>query len=443
MEADDLYSFLSDPELTELIEQAKVTDDILDVITLSENQHSDMLAWCLTPGEGHGQGDSVVKDFLEAAYRALGNTTYDNKKFFQKWTPGRIRVSSFGAAFVTREFSVKIKDPDHDDKRLGRIDLFIVDPQNKLLIAIENKVGAKLTESQLDDYRTAVNSEIGGRPVFKDYEFAYIVLDRELSWYTDEQLEELGKRWIFLDYTWLEASAQRARFQLARNNQAAQLLVAYCQKQTDWESPAEARLSELVGEIANRYPKVIVALRELRGKGVPKWTPKTLEGISGELTLFHAQNSRLCTLLMRSQGIAMLQRKIAKELELSSDDILGGRTWLNFATPAMSELSADDSLWALSIKISRKPKSDNDKPRYTLRVVWCRAAFDDACDADALRLHLAEQLPGLKRFGLAAVRRIIVARDLDAGAVQKQGVALAQKLSAALTSWRKPQHSQP
>ncbi len=69
MESDDLYSFLSDPELIELIEQAKVSDDILDVITLNENQHSDMLAWCLTPGEGHGQGDSVIKDFLEAAYR--------------------------------------------------------------------------------------------------------------------------------------------------------------------------------------------------------------------------------------------------------------------------------------------------------------------------------------------------------------------------------------
>ena len=172
MEADDLYSFLADPELTELVEQAKVTDDILDVINLSENQHSDMLAWCLTPGEGHGQGDSVIKDFLEAAYRASDNTIHDNKKFFQKWTPGRIRVSSFGSAFVTREFSVKIKDADRDEKRPGRIDLFIVDPQNQLLIAIENKVGAKLTESQLEDYRKAVNSEIGGRPVFKDYQFA-------------------------------------------------------------------------------------------------------------------------------------------------------------------------------------------------------------------------------------------------------------------------------
>src|SRR5256885_15815902 len=97
---------------------------------------------CLTPGEGHGQGDSVIKDFLEAAYQKSDAAIYDNKKFFRKWTPGRIRVSSFGSAFVTREFVVSVKEPGQEEKRTGRLDLFIVDPQNKLLIAIENKVGA-------------------------------------------------------------------------------------------------------------------------------------------------------------------------------------------------------------------------------------------------------------------------------------------------------------
>ena len=435
MESDDLYSFLSDPELIELIEQAKVSDDILDVITLSENQHSDMLAWCLTPGEGHGQGDSVIKDFLEAAYRESDTAIYDNKKFFRKWTPGRIRVSSFGSAFVTREFAVKVKDPDQNEKRAGRLDLFLVDPQNKLLIAIENKVGAKLTEAQLARYQTAVNHEIGSRPIFKEYEFAYVVLDRELGWYTDDQLDALGKRWVFLDYAWLEASARRARLQVARNNQAAQLLVAYCQKQTDWESPSEARLSELAGEIAGKHPQVIAALRELRGQGVPKWTPKTLEGLGGELTLFRAQHLRLCTLLTRSQGIASLQRNIRKTLALGVDDMENGRTWLEFTTPDIAELTMDDSVWALSINIYRQAKSDDDKPLYTLRAVWRRASFNDVCgDEVDLRRHFEAQLPGLKRFGTAIVRRMVVAADLDAGAAQKRAVTLAHQLSASLSS---------
>lgn len=437
MEADDLYSFLSDPELIELIEQAKVSDDILDVITLNENQHSDMLAWCLTPGEGHGQGDSVIKDFLEAAYRESDSAIYDNKKFFRKWTPGRIRVSSFGSAFVTREFAVKVKDPAQEDKRAGRLDLFLVDPQNKLLIAIENKVGAQLTEEQLARYQTAVNREIGSRPIFKDYDFAYIVLDRELDWYTDDQLNALGKRWVLLDYAWLEASARRARLQVARNNQAAQLLVAYCQKQTDWESPSEARLSELAGDIADKHPQVIASLRELRGQGVPKWTPKTLEGLGGELTLFRAQHLRLCMLLMHSQGIASLQRKLRKALALSPDNMENGRTWLGFTTQDMAELTIDDSFWALSIYIYRQPKSDDDKPRYTLRVVWRRASFDNVCGDEAdLRRHFEAQLPGLKRFGSAIVRRMVVARDLDASTVLKRTVALAGQLSDSLSNWR-------
>nr|WP_295784144.1 PD-(D/E)XK nuclease family protein [Rhodoferax sp.] len=437
MEPDDLYSFLSDPELIELIEQAKVSDDILDVITLSENQHSDMLAWCLTPGEGHGQGDSVIKDFLEAAYRESDTAIYDNKKFFRKWTPGRIRVSSFGSAFVTREFAVKVDDRDQGEKRAGRLDLFLVDPQNELLIAIENKVCAKLTETQLARYQAAVNHEIGNRPLFKDYEFAYIVLDRELDWYTDAQLDALGKRWVLLDYTWLEASARRARLQVARNNQAAQLLVAYCQKQTDWESPSEARLSELAGEIAGKHPQVIAALRELRGHGVPKWTPKTLEGLGGELTLFRAQHLRLCNLLTRSQGIASLQRKIRKALALGPDDMANGRTWLEFSTPDIAELTIDDSFWALSINIYRQPKSDDDKPRYTLRAIWRRASFDVALgDEAALRRHYEVLLPDLKRFGSATVRRMVVARDLDEGAALKRAGELASKLSDSLSSWR-------
>lgn len=110
MEPNDLYAFLRDPKLLELIELNKTTDDFLDVVKLNENQNSEILAWCMNPNEGHAQGDAVIKDFLEAAYTAGESCTWDNKKFFSKWTPGRIRTSSFGAAFVTRELAVKVSN---------------------------------------------------------------------------------------------------------------------------------------------------------------------------------------------------------------------------------------------------------------------------------------------------------------------------------------------
>lgn len=76
----ELYEFLGDPLLVELQERARIADDVLDIINLTETQHSSILVWCLTPGEGHGQGDAVLKDLLLAVHREAENPVYDNKK---------------------------------------------------------------------------------------------------------------------------------------------------------------------------------------------------------------------------------------------------------------------------------------------------------------------------------------------------------------------------
>ena len=207
MTPNDLYAFLSDKRLVDLIERVKISDDFLDVVSLTETQHSDMLAWCLHPNEGHGQGDAVIKDFLIAAYEAGQETNkFANKIFFETWTPGKIRTSSFGSAFIAREFSLATADT-----RRGRLDLFLIDPGNKIIVTIENKAGASLTETQLSDYYAAVSQQISNRRVFSDYQFAYIVVDRDLADYPEEHLKSLGNKWALLDYGWLEASANRAR----------------------------------------------------------------------------------------------------------------------------------------------------------------------------------------------------------------------------------------
>ena len=56
MKSEDLYSFLSDPKLLELIELNKTADNVFDVVDLNENQNSSVLAWCMNPNEGHAQG---------------------------------------------------------------------------------------------------------------------------------------------------------------------------------------------------------------------------------------------------------------------------------------------------------------------------------------------------------------------------------------------------
>jgi hypothetical protein len=101
LDYNDLHNFITDHHLLDLIERVKISDDVLDVVKLTETQHSSMLAWCLNPNEGHGQGDAVLKDFLIAAYSAGADANrFANKDFFEKWTPGRIRTASFGSAFI-------------------------------------------------------------------------------------------------------------------------------------------------------------------------------------------------------------------------------------------------------------------------------------------------------------------------------------------------------
>jgi hypothetical protein len=143
-----------------------------------------------------------------------------------------------------QEFGLKL-DGDTDKSRL---DLFIVDRENKIVITIENKVKAKLGKAQLKAYYERVAEKVARRPVFKEFLFLYVVVDSKLETYDNDMLSDLGNRWALLDYTWRQPAAERARLHIERNNEAAQMLMAYCRKQTGWESPNERKVSELAGE---------------------------------------------------------------------------------------------------------------------------------------------------------------------------------------------------
>lgn len=436
MNSQDLYSFLSDPRLVTLIERVKVSDDFLDVIALSETQHSDMLAWCLHPNEGHGQGDAVVKDFLIAAYNAGAETNkFLNKRFFDKWTPGRVRTASFGATFIAREFSLKI---DSDSKK-RRLDLFLIDPSNRIVVTIENKAGASLTEAQLDNYYTTVCKQIGSRPVFNDYDFAYVVVDQGLDLYTEEHIKSLGNKWALLDYSWLHASANRARLHMERNNEAAQMLMAYCQKQTGWQSPNERYVSELSAELASQHEVVVEAMRQTRKMKPTSWTPTCFKGVQGELLLFVQQNQQLCEHLIQARGIGSVRVGLRKILpELSPKDVEHGRTWLRFSTTQMQSLMrSPDEYWPLFVNIFRETKSDDDNSRFTVRFIWANGEFrDNGCDVEALRTHMAKCYPGLSKFGDSAYRRLIVAEGLSANAAVKKAAKVTREIDGLLESAR-------
>jgi hypothetical protein len=424
---DVIDAFFSDPDLVELLEQVKCSDDIFDVIDLNETQHSNMLAWCLNPNEGHGQGDAVIKDFLIAAYNQSESSRFDNKQFFSIWTPGTIRTTNFGSAFVAREFSIM-----RDDIKKGRLDLFIIDPLNKILIVVENKCRARLNATQLSDYHGAVKQQIARRGIFKEYEAAFIVLDEGLESYEDDYIKSLGNKWIFLDYSWLKNSGKRARLQVEKGNQAAQLLVAYCQKQAAWNTESEKRLSELAASLSMSHESVVKALREIVNKDVIELTPTDLRGPLGELLLFSKQHRELCQQLIRSQGIASIQLGIKRSLpHLSSDQIETGRSRLSFVTPPIESLMKleKNGYWPMYVNVFRETGDGDGTPKFTVRLVWRQNELNEAIKPEELRARFQERFPDLKKFGDSDFRRVVVARRLDPNTAITKSVALAKSVT--------------
>lgn len=425
-----LQSFMSDPDLMNLIEHVKVSDDMLDVIKLSETQHSSMLAWCLTPGEGHGQGDAVIKDFLTAGYqRSMENgCTHDTKRFFSTWTPARVRRTSFGSAFITREFHVKAPDLG----RRGLLDLLLVDPQNKILIAIENKVGAELTQGQLSFYSETVNKLLGSRPVFKDFAFAFVVIDRELSDYDQSAIDSLGKRWCLLDYSWLETAAVRAKQHVERNNQAAQLLMAYCQSLTDWEKPTQTRTSEIAATLAERHQEVVNSLKDLRGSSVQTWTPRTLS--DGDLSLFFHQHRQLCRELIGASGIPGMAKSLQKKLGDRAIVEKNGPTRMTISTRGMlSFQKSGELMWPMYLLIRKRNHSDPEaRASYDLRFIVYHPAFREKPGPVLVRTALNGLIPGLAVFPESTHRRITIGASLTADRAVALAVEWTTKIDDAL-----------
>src|SRR5690606_32523749 len=83
--------------------------------------------------------------------RWLGQTQPSTRRFFERWTPSRIRTTSFCGAFAVREFGFD---------RQGRSDLAIIDEHNQLIVVIENKTKTKHTEAQLNRYQKAFEDAI-------------------------------------------------------------------------------------------------------------------------------------------------------------------------------------------------------------------------------------------------------------------------------------------
>jgi len=165
-----LEDFLLGNEDLDRLESLVSEFNVFDVLGIrdAEIRHSFVLAWLLDPNANHGFRDHFLRSFLKHLF-------YNNRDFIRA-----------GVTF----FDVEVYDFDDIEIRRewNRIDLLIVSKQNKLAVAIENKVWSGEHSDQLSRYAATLEAE------FRGYNKLFVYLTPEGSTPSDEE------NWIIFDY---------------------------------------------------------------------------------------------------------------------------------------------------------------------------------------------------------------------------------------------------
>lgn len=417
-----LEELMADPRLVELCELQRTGDEVLDVIRLSENQHSDILAWMLDAKEGHGQGDEILRDLLMAASSraAAGESGLDGRlataRFFADWPPSRIRTTSFGSAFTARELGMTAKE---------RVDLFVIDAQNKFVLLVENKAGALHDAEQLDGYRTSFTEVVRGNPRLREFDIAYIALDREF----DEDIEDRpsSRAWLHLGYSWLETSARRALMHVGRGNAAARLVVSYCNRQTEWRNPDDDKCLQLAASLHQSHPDAVKRLINLsQGRAEKEWLASGNR--SDSALIFRLQNRGAVSILSETQGMASLMSAMQARLPtLPKDHFENSRVWLNVCPSELRR--SHDECWPVYFRVTY---ADSTKSKYVIALCWYAPNARSDAEAEDLRRRLTKVDSKFGKHGQSKWRRVVLGAGLTTQELMDLLVKCDKELTAAL-----------
>lgn len=145
-----LKNFLLDIDCLDELSMWTEKFNIFDVLKISraEIRHSNMLAWLFDANENHGLGDKFVKKIMQKFV--------ENNLNGSKFDVFEILLLDFYSFNIYREWN--------------NIDLLLVSDDEKMVIAIENKVGSHEHSNQLNRYRKLLEKS------YADYNKIYIFL---------------------------------------------------------------------------------------------------------------------------------------------------------------------------------------------------------------------------------------------------------------------------
>lgn len=115
--------------------------NMFDVLKISrtEIRHSNMLGWLLDANENHGLGDDFLKGILQ---RIVENDEMGRYDIF------KVLLLDFYSFRVLREWK--------------NIDILLISDEEKIVIAIENKVSSHEHSNQLNRYREILEKDYSG-----------------------------------------------------------------------------------------------------------------------------------------------------------------------------------------------------------------------------------------------------------------------------------------
>ena len=154
-------NFFADRKVQRLLNLARETRP-LRVCFPREIPISRFLAWIFDPWQGHGLQDTPLRRLLAAAGRNADDALLE-LKVRRHLGSAFLATYSFMGCIVQKEV--------HLGATGGRLDVLVLEPKTKLLIAIENKFGAREGPNQLTKYADAL------RRTYPDWTRVLVFLD--------------------------------------------------------------------------------------------------------------------------------------------------------------------------------------------------------------------------------------------------------------------------
>ena len=224
-----LKNFLLDINCLDELQKWENHFNLFDVLKIcrTEIRHSNVLSWLLNPNENHNLGDTFIKKVFQ---EFIKNQPSASKEVMQ------LLLMDFYSFSVYREWK--------------NIDILLVSDDEKLVIAIENKVGSHEHDNQLNRYKEILNKEF---PKYK----------KILIYLTPDGEEPSDDVWSVLTYESIVENLEIIRKNATLSTDVALMIDNYIEV-IRRDIMEDKELIEICNKIYNKHKKALDLIFEYR-----------------------------------------------------------------------------------------------------------------------------------------------------------------------------------